>query len=237
MEQTAKTKTIKIVCIVLAISIVVAGIITGIVAFFNSNAYRFRMSVFRGEYAPDLFDQISFDIKYEDKSFDSGYGGHYCVIEDGKAVIKKYVTNEAGKLEAIEDTSLDKNISELVKKYAYAFDEVCTVYNDKIVFGNICEMKITENKYYKFGKYDWQNSPERFISAIDANNNQFNFSFTTSFYDQKDKAIILIKKGFQMVSNEIEVKATDGETKKITIKVSYYIENRGDARRTKEHPF
>ena len=29
---------------------------------------------------------------YEDKSFDSGYGGHYCVIEDGKAVIKKYVT-------------------------------------------------------------------------------------------------------------------------------------------------
>ena len=230
MEQTAKTKTIKIVCIVLAIAIVVAGIITGIVAFFNSNAYRFRMSVFRGEYAPDLFDQISFDIKYEDKSFDSGYGGHYCVIEDGKAVIKKYVTNEAGKLEAIEDTSLDKNISELVKKYAYAFDEVCTVYNDKIVFGNICEMKITENKYYKLSKYDWQDSPERFISAIDANNNQFNFSFTTSFYDKKYKAIILIKKGFQMVSNEIEVKTTDGETKKITIKVSYYIENRGDAK-------
>lgn len=230
MEQTAKTKTIKIVCIVLAAVIVAAALATGLFVCFNSNAYRFRMSVFRGEYAPDLFDQISFDIKYEDKSFDSGYGGHYCVIEDGKAVIKKYVTNEAGRLEAIEDTSLDKNISELVKKYAYAFDEVCTVYNDKIVFGNICEMKITENKYYKFGKYDWQNSPERFISAIDANNNQFNFSFTTSFYDQKDKAIILIKKGFQMVSNEIEVKTTDGETKKITIKVSYYIENRGDAK-------
>ena len=234
MEQSAKTKTIKIVCIVLAIAIVVAGIITGIVAFFNSNFYRFRMSVFRGEYvsayklgSPDF---ISFDIKYEDKSFDSGYGGHYCVIEDGKAVIKKYVTNEAGRLEAIEDTSLDKNISELVKKYAYAFDEVCTVYNDKIVFGKICEMKITENKYYKFGKHDWQNSPERFISAIDANNNQFNFSFTTSFYDKKYKATILIKKGFQLISNEIEVKTTDSETKKIKIKVKFYVDNRGETK-------
>ena len=50
MEQTAKTKTIKIVCIVLAIAIVVAGIITGIVAFFNSNTFRFRMSAFTGDY-------------------------------------------------------------------------------------------------------------------------------------------------------------------------------------------
>lgn len=232
MEQSAKTNTIKIVCIVVAAVIFATALATGLFVYFNSNAYRFRMSAFTGEYvsayklgSPDL---ILFNIKYEDKSFDSGYGGHYCVIEDGKAVIKKYVTNEAGKLEAIEDTSLDKNISELVKKYAYAFDEVCTVYNDKIVFGNICEMKITENKYYKLGKYDWQDSPERFISAIDANNNQFNFSFATSFYYKKDKAIIAIKKGFQLISNEIEVKTTDGETKKITIKVKFYVDNRGD---------
>ena len=234
MEQTAKTKATKLVCIVLAAVIASTALAAGLFVYFNSNTFRFRMSVFRGEYvsayslgSPDF---ISFDIKYEDKSFDSGYGGHYCVIEDGKAVIKKYVTNEAGKLEAIEDTSLDKNISELVKKYAYAFDEVCTVYNDKIVFGNICEMKITENKYYKFGKYDWQDSPERFISAIDANNNQFNFSFTTSFYDKKYKATILIKKGFQMVSNEIEVKTTDGETKRIKIKVKFYVDNRGETK-------
>ena len=77
MEQTAKTKTIKIVCIVLAAVIVSTAVAAGLFVYFNSNAFRFRMSVFRGEYVPAYkigsFDPTTIRFPYEDQSPDSIY--------------------------------------------------------------------------------------------------------------------------------------------------------------------
>lgn len=229
MEQTAKTKTIKIVCIVLAAIVVATALATGLFVYFNSNTFRFRMSVFRGEYVPAYkigsFDPTTINFPYEDKGPDSIYGTRVCVVEDSKAVIKKYVTNVPGKVELVYDNTLDANISEVVKKYGYIFDSDCTIYNDKVVFGNYGEMKITDNKYYNYEKYGEGNGPVREITVVDEDGIEFTLYCSTSFIKSGLFNIYPLRTFISMESQKIVVKTTSGEDKKITIVARYLIKN------------
>ena len=229
MEQTAKTKTNKVVCIVLAAVIVSTAVAAGLFVYFNSNTYRFRMSVFRGEYIPayktGAFDPTTIRFPYEDKSPGSIYGDRICVVEDGKAVIKEYVTNEPGKLELIYDTTLDANISEVVKKYGYIFDNDCTIYNDKVVFGNYGEMKIIDNKYYNYEKYGEGNGPVREITVVDEDGIEFTLYCSTTFIKSGLFNIYPLRTFISMESQRIVVKTTSGEDKEITIVARYLIKN------------
>ena len=229
MEQTAKTKTIKIVCIVLAAIVVATALAAGLFVYFNSNTFRFRMSVFRGEYVPAYkigsFDPTTIAFPYEDQSPGSIYGDRICVVEDGKAVIKEYVTEVPGELELIYDTTLDANISEVVKKYGYIFDSDCTIYNDKVVFGNYGEMKIIDNKYYNYEKYGKGNGPVREITVVDENGIEFTLYCSTSFIKSGLFNIYPLRTFISMESQKIVVKTTSGEDKKITIVARYLIKN------------
>ena len=229
MEQTAKTKATKLVCIVLAAVIVSTALAAGLFVYFNSNTFRFRMSVFRGEYVSAYkigsFDPTTIAFPYEDQSPGSIYGDRICVIEDGKAVIKEYVTNVPGKLELIYDTTLDPNISEVVKKYGYIFDSNCTIYNDKVVFGNYGEMKITDNKYYNYEKYGEGNGPVREITVVDEDGIEFTLYCSTSFMKSGLFNIYPLRTFISMESQKIVVKTTGGENKKITIEAKYLIKN------------
>ena len=229
MEQTAKTKATKLVCIVLAAVIVSTAVAAGLFVYFNSNAFRFRMSVFRGEYVSAYkigsFDPTTIAFPYEDQSPGSIYGDRICVVEDGKAVIKEYVTNVPGKLELIYDTTLDPNISEVVKKYGYIFDSNCTIYNDKVVFGNYGEMKIIDNKYYNYEKYGEGNGPVREITVVDEDGIEFTLYCSTSFMKSGLFNLYPLRTFISIKSQKIVVKTTSGEDKKITIEAKYLIKN------------
>ena len=187
MEQTAKTKATKIVCIVLAIAIVVAGIITGIVAFFNSNFYRFRMSAFTGEYIPSesikRTDRITTFYFWESHEEYSDNIPFYCFAHNEEGKLQLYQSNR-GKLVELSDIPFDENIYQIALYYAVAFEQECTVQNDKIIFANDLEVKITKSERTTIGT----NMPCRIATGIDKQNATYQLEFEANYisYDHPE---------------------------------------------------
>ena len=190
MEQTAKTKTIKILCIVLAIAIVVAGIITGLVAFFNGNFYRFRMSAFTGEYLPSESINLETDIVrfrfWENPGEFSNDLPLYCFDHNETGEIKLYPLARFDKKVELNTIPFDENIYQRALNYALAFEKECTVKNNKILFANGLEVKITESKREK----DWKGRPYRSAIGNDNNNASYQIEFTGSYVTSSDSSIV-----------------------------------------------
>ena len=97
MEQTAKTKTIKIVCIVLAAVIASTALAAGLFVYFNSNVYRFRMSVFTGEYNNSNQQHLDeaalyFYVQNADEQYNKYTTQYWCRFDGENAIISYYAT-------------------------------------------------------------------------------------------------------------------------------------------------
>ena len=196
MEQTAKTKTIKILCIVLAIAIVVAGIITGLVAFFNGNFYRFRMSAFTGEYIQsesikrlDWVITFYFWESHEEYSYSLPL---YCFAHNETGEIKLYQLARFDKKVELNTIPFDENIYQRALNYALAFEQECTVKHNKILFANDLEVKITNSKRSTVGI----NMPCRIATGIDKNDATYQLEFETNYisYDHPEYIMGATKK-------------------------------------------
>ncbi len=195
MEQTAKTKTIKIVCIVLAIAIVVAGIITGLVAFFNGNFYRFRMSAFTGEYIQsESIKRLDWVITFYFWESHEEYSDNipfYFFAHNEEGKMQLYQGNW-GKLENLSDIPFDENIYQRALNYALAFEQECIVKHNKILFANDLEVKITNSKRSTVGI----NMPCRIATGIDKNDATYQLEFETNYisYDHPEYIMGATKK-------------------------------------------
>lgn len=218
MEQTAKTKTIKIVCIVLAAIVVATAIAAGMFVYFNSNTYRFRMSDFVGEYVsqsklPSVDCPLLFS--FVDMTNPDDDGNYCCRVKDGNPVIEyaKNITEENCQREEID--SLDVEIEKVVKKYAYWFNETCQVSEDKLTFGNFGEFVMAEDEIQDHFDEKNDTSPLRVWTAIADDGVRFICSLNAPVdksknYD-RDKATIAIE------SKNILVTTSDGNTRLIKL--------------------
>ena len=226
MEQTAKTKTIKIVCIVLAAIVVATAIATGLFVYFNSNTYRFRMSDFVGEYVsqsklPSVDCPLMFS--FADMASPEDGGNYYCRVKDGNPVIEyaKNITEESCQREEIDN--LDVEIEKVVKKYAYWFNETCQISEDKLTFGKFGEFVMAEDEIQDHFDEKNDTSPLRVWTVVADDGTQFVCALTapsdkSSNYDS-DKATIAIE------SENISVTMTDGNTRLIKLFVDLVRKN------------
>ena len=221
MEQTAKTKTIKIVCIVLAIAIVVAGIITGIVAFFNSNFYRFRMSAFTGEYIPSESVDLETDIVrfrlWENPGEFNNELPLYCFDHNEIGEIKLYQLLSGDNHVELESVPFDESIYQVALNYTLVFEKGCTVKNNKIIFANDLKVKITESKREKY----WQGSPYRSALGNDNNNASYRIEFTGSCVSPTDPSIILLSLKHMWLELTTTVIGRDNKEYTIRMTINY----------------
>ena len=220
MEQTAKTKTIKIVCIVLAAVIVAAALATGLFVYFNSNTFRFRMSVFTGEYYNSNQQRsdeaaLYFYVRNADEPYTEYTTQYWCRV-DGENAIISYYTMGIGLVD-VDDEVIGEETSATIKKLACSFNNGCVVDDNFITFGSTEKMNITQNKYYGFEERNYPVEPERTITVADPQNNEFECSFITSFIVWRDKRISVKDTKFKLKSKDIEVTEKDGTVKKIRV--------------------
>ena len=226
MEQSAKTKTIKIVGIVLAAIVVATALATGLFVYFNSNTYRFRMSDFVGEYVsqsklPSVDCPLMFS--FADMASPEDGGNYYCRVKDGNPVVEyaKNITEESCQREEIDN--LDVEIEKVVKKYAYWFDEICQVSEDKLTFGKFGEFVMAEDEIQDHFDEKNDTSPLRVWTVVADDGTQFVCALTapsdkSSNYDS-DKATIAIE------SESISVATSDGNTRHIKLFVDLVRKN------------
>ena len=220
MEQTAKTKTIKIVCIVLAAVIASTALAAGLFVYFNSNVYRFRMSVFTGEYNNSNQQHLDeaalyFYVQNADEQYNKYTTQYWCRFDGENAIISYYAT-EVGLVD-VDDEVIGEETSATIKKLAYSFNNGCVVDDNFITFGSTEKMNITKNEYHGFEEKNRPANPERTITVVDPQNNEFECSFTTSFIVWRDKGVYVNDTKFLIKSKNIEVTEKDGTIKRIRL--------------------
>lgn len=217
MEQTAKTKTIKIVCIVLAIAIVVAGIITGIVAFFNSNLYRFRMSAFTGEYLnveKETGREVgTFTLK--DKKGNKLYSSIPTYYDESLRLLDHDLKTEFP-LDKIDP----KVVSEL-EHYAKMFAGKCIVNKDNFTFPQTSQMlNITKSVYEK---ETLQSSPQRIINLKDGKTTaNITCVFVTDYFSKYENLFLVEYKQFDIMVKDT-ITTDDGNQYSFEFYVLFYL--------------
>ena len=217
MEQSAKTKTIKIVCIVLAAVIVATALAAGLFVYFNSNVYRFRMSVFTGEYLnveKETGREVgTFSLK--DKNGNELYSNVATYYDESLLLLDHDL-----KTELPLDKIAPKIVGEL-EHYAKMFAGKCIVNKDNFTFPQTSQMlNITKSVYEK---ETLQSSPQRIINLKDDTTTaNITSIFRTDYYSKYEKVTFEEYKRFDIKIKDT-IMADDGEQYSFEFYVSFYL--------------
>ena len=217
MEQSAKTKTIKIVCIVLAAVIVATALAAGLFVYFNSNVYRFRMSVFTGEYLnveKETGREVgTFSLK--DKNGNELYSNVATYYDESLLLLDHDL-----KTELPLDKIAPKIVGEL-EHYAKMFAGKCIVNKDNFIFPQTSQMlNITKSVYEK---ETLQSSPQRIINLKDGKTTaNITCVFVTDYFSKYENLFLVEYKQFDIMVKDT-ITTDDGNKYSFEFYVLFYL--------------
>ena len=212
MEQTAKTKTIKIVCIVLAAVIVATALAAGLFVYFNSNLYRFRMSVFTGEYLnveKETGREVgTFTLK--DKNGNKLYSSIPTYYDESLRLLDHDLKTEF---------PLDKIDPKIVSELEHAGK--CIVNKDNFIFPQTSQMlNITKSVYEK---ETLQSSPQRIINLKDGKTTaNITCVFVTDYFSKYENLFLVEYKQFDIMVKDT-ITTDDGNQYSFEFYVLFYL--------------
>ena len=217
MEQTAKTKTIKIVCIVLAAIVVATAIAAVLIVYFNSNAYRFRMSVFVGEYlnVEKETGRAVGTFTLKDKNGNKLYSSIPTYYDESLRLLDHDLKTE------FPLDKIDPKVVNELEHYAKMFAGNCIANKDNFTFPQTNQMlNITKSVYEK---ETLQSSPQRIINLKDGKTTaNITCVFVTDYLSKYENLFLVEYKQFDITVKDT-ITTDDGNQYSFEFYVLFYL--------------